>query len=66
MGDVNKATDADMRACAAEWADQANKLLAENVRLRGLLRAILAADERGQGLGYAEAMAAAAREVRDV
>ena len=35
----------------------------ENGRLRGLLRAILAADERGQGLLFKEAMDAAYKEL---
>ena len=38
---------------------------AENDRLRRLLAAIIETDERGQGLGYAEAMDAAAKAIRD-
>ena len=37
--------------------------LDENERLRSILRAILAADERGQGTPFGEAMAAAAKEL---
>jgi hypothetical protein len=42
-----------------------NRIQAENDRLRRLLAAIIETDERGQGLGYAEAMDAAAKAIRD-
>ena len=42
-----------------------NRIQAENDRLRRLLAAIIETDERGQGVGYAEAMDAAAKAIRD-
>jgi hypothetical protein len=54
---------ASMRAANARLIAAAPDLAAENTRLRNILSAILEADERGQGVGYAEAMDAARAEL---
>lgn len=49
--------------CRLDDATERARLEAENARLQGLIRAILAADERGQGLPFADAMDAAQEAV---
>ena len=56
--DAQRRHRAKQKALFAEVTAAAERRLA-------ILRAILEADERGQGVGYAGAMEAAAREVHD-
>ena len=53
---------ADAEMCASKFEALGNEI----ERLRGLLWAILAADERGQGVNYSEAMNAAAKAINYV
>lgn len=52
-----------LHPCRPNDAEARERLEAENKRLRDLIHAILAADERGQGLPFATAMDAAREAV---
>ena len=54
---------ASTQAANARLISAAPDLAAENTRLRNILSAIIEADERGQGVGFAEAMDAARAEL---
>jgi hypothetical protein len=53
------------RCIETSMAKELEMLRAENERLRRILRAILDADERGQGTPFGEAMKAARKALRD-